>query len=162
MAGHGGRRIGSGRRPTPESGRWLDGGIDHRGRPGAGERPVPRVSVPVEPPDGLTPAELVVWRVHADAAIAAGTLTPATAAEFATLCTLDVQAQKILDEWQVEGITDRGIRLASAWRAMIARLENKRRSFCLAPLGKPLAPVAAEPGDGFGDFDERPRIVKSA
>jgi len=161
MQGKGGSRLGSGRKPKPFIGRSLDGGIDKKRRPDTVEPPKPAPSGPVEPPDGLTSAELDCWRRHAPAAVAAGTLTPATAAEFATLCVIDVFAQRILDEWQVEGLSDRGMRLAREWRALVVRLENKRRSFCLAPLGKPLAPVAVEPGDGFGDFDH-PRIVKRA
>ena len=160
----GGGRIGAGRKPKAPGARRLDGGLDRRTskrRP----LPVPAPTADVDPPDTLTTAELAVWLTNAPAAVAAGTLTTATLDDFAAMCALEVEMSAVLIERRDAGWTARGLALAREYRALVVRVESKRRSFCLSPIGKALPPPRPAPGDddgdGFADFD-RPRLIKGA
>jgi hypothetical protein len=117
-------------------------------------------TVVVEPPDTLTPGELAAWLVNAPHAAAAGTLTAATADDFAALCALEVEMVAVLAERRLEGWTNYGLALAREYRGLVTRVENKRRAFRLAPMGKEMVASAA-PADDFSEFDG-PRLVKGA
>lgn len=153
----GGARIGAGRKPKPARARWLDGGVDRRGpRPEAPPAPAPIAEVPV--PSGLTPSELAAWLVNAPLALEARTLTPATADEFASLCTLEAEMADVLLERRQEGWSEHGLALAREFRGLVQRVEAKRRAFRLAPMGKEMVPPEA-PKDEWAEFDG-PRLVR--
>ena len=153
----GGARVGAGRKAKGERARWLSGGADKRGpKPATVPEPAPVASVDV--PAGLTPAELAAWLVTAPHALAARTLTPATADDFTALCALEVEMAAVLTERRAEGWTARGLALAKEYRGLVQRVEAKRRAFKLAPMGKEM--VAADPPkDEWAEFDEAPQTT---
>lgn len=155
----GGARIGAGRPQKEETRRALDGGIGRRSVPG---QPVDVAPLePIEAPDSLTPAELAVWITTAPLALAARTLIDGTADDFAVLCQLEVEMAAVLSERRQEGWSTRGLALAREYRGLVTRVENKRRAFRLAPMGREMvAPVPV--GDDFAEFDAGPRLVKGA
>lgn len=153
----GGARAGAGRPPKDGRERWLDGGADKRGsKPSPPMEPGPIADVEV--PDTLTPGELATWLVNAPYALAARTLTPATADEFADLCALEVEMAAVLVERRAEGWTNHGLALAREYRGLVQRVEAKRRAFRLAPMGKEMV-APEQPKDEWAEFDG-PRLVK--
>jgi len=146
--GSGGGRLGGGQKPKTAREKWL------AGRPDS-ETPAPRPRAdPLPPPATLTPAERDYWRTWAVHAAHAGTLTTATAYDFAVLVSLAVEADELLLARRAAGWDEDGLRLSSAYRQVVQRLEVKMRSFLLAPFGRPM-PVDAPTGggDGFTEFD---------
>jgi hypothetical protein len=136
----GGRRAGSGRKPLTAVERELTGNAGHRGRvlthPGAVHVPVVAPIVGVEPPDDLTSVERQVWVDLAPHAIAARTLTPATALTFRMLC-----RNVVLEQVLATG-NDRG---GPNHRGILQRVESELARFCLAPFGKAIYEADAEP-----------------
>jgi hypothetical protein len=51
------------------------------------------------------------------------------------------------------GWTDEGMRLATAYRGMVQRVEAKMRGFKLAPIGKEMTDAEAKPVDPFAEFE---------
>lgn len=153
----GGYRLGAGRKAKDATARALDGGVDNRRPQKVQPVDVSPLSA-VQPPSTLSPAELAVWTTAAPAALAARTLIDGTADDFAVLCQLEVEMAEVLQERRLEGWSTRGLALAREYRGLVTRVENKRRAFRLAPMGREMvAPVPV--GDDFAEFDG-PRLVK--
>lgn len=145
----GGARIGAGRPRNSERENWLAGQARK-----TGEAPLPPAPLPpVDVPEGLPDAERAIWLELAPHALAARTLTVATAGDFAALCRLEVEAAGVLEARRIEGWNRKGLEFAKEWRSLVQRLENKRRAFRLAPMGKPMETPVAAPEDPFGEFD---------
>lgn len=162
--GSGGMRLGSGRKSKDGRLLHLHGGKDrlHRGKPV--ELPP---SAPVDPPKGLTEAQMRVWQELAPHAVAAHTLTPGTAGSFADLCRAIVTRDAMLAKIEEDGWTfikvsvdGAGVEhqelkkhpLTSDQRGWEQRVEAGRARFRLAPMGKELVPTA-KPEDPFAEFD---------
>jgi hypothetical protein len=105
--------------------------------------------------------ELAAWLVNAPFAVAAHTLTPATADDFVALCSLEAEMAQVLAERREEGWTSRGLALAKEYRGLVQRVEAKRRAFRLAPMGKAMTEPAPAVTDDFEEFDG-PKLVKPA
>jgi hypothetical protein len=146
----GGARLGAGRPRNDDRARWLGGDAGRRSETHA-PRPLPPIQ-PVDAPTDLTPEEVAIWERWAPLAQAERTLTPGTVGDFAALCRLEVEMAAVLLERRTEGWTKRGLSLAKEYRGLVTRVENKRRAFRLAPMGKPLEPAEA-PKDEWAEFD---------
>jgi hypothetical protein len=151
----GGQRVGAGRPRKTEAARWLGGNAGRRRAAAPAARPtVPSTPLPPVPiPAGLSGAEQAVWQRDAPLALAARTLTPGTAADFAVLCALEVEMVEVLAARREEGWTTRGMFLAKEFRGLVQRVEAKRRAFKIAPMGKEMVPPEA-PKDEWSEFDE--------
>lgn len=113
----------------------------------------PKVHAAVGRPE-MPEAEAAVWDQWAEHARLAGTLTPATVEDFRDFCELVVEVKAIRDERRAEGYSSRGLALAREYRALMVRVEAKRRAFRLAPMGKPMESGPAVPDDPFSEFDQ--------
>jgi hypothetical protein len=87
-------------------------------------------------------------------ALANGTLTPATAGDFAVLCSLQSDLPDLLAERRAERWSAKGLALAKEYRGMVQRLEAKRRAYMLGAMGKPMPEAAVEVVDPFAEFDQ--------
>lgn len=145
--GSGGTRIGAGRKPWKNQARVVAGGGDTTAATPEPRtlNPEPRSSEPskVARPK-LSPAVRAVWDALAPQAVAQGTLVPATAFEFRTLCELAVEQKRCLKAYEAEGFTDLGMKMGAHYRGLTQRLETKLRAFRLAPMGRELAPPAGK------------------
>lgn len=156
----GGLRVGAGRKPFDSALRVLHGG--HR-RQVVKHAPV----VPVDPPNGLTEVELRAWYTEAPHALAAKTLTPGTAAEFADFCRTVVREREMWRQIERDGFTYLKVTIDGAGQehqeikahplmsratALMVRIEQKRVKFRLAPMGKEITPVEP-PKDEWAEFD---------
>lgn len=88
--GHGGARVGAGRKPKSDAERAITGNPGRRGRllehPSAGQVPQLAPVDEFDAPDELTTDERNVWLKFAPMAFANGTLTRASAHGFVLLC----------------------------------------------------------------------------
>ena len=144
--GSGGARVGAGRkskRPPSSRGRCNTAPSMPHAEP---------FEVELAPPVTLSPAEHAVWVALAPHARRAGTLEPSTAADFAVLVSLVVEARELLEARRAAGWSDRGFTLATHYRQVVQRLEAKMRGFLLSPIGKPIRPPVVAP-DEFAEFD---------
>jgi hypothetical protein len=89
----------------------------------------------VDPPDDLTSEERLTWLTLAPHALAARTLTPATAVAFRMLCRNVVLEQILATGGERGGANHRGI---------LQRVDAELARFCLAPFGKAIYEVEAE------------------
>jgi len=148
----GGRRAGSGRKPKTRLEKEVTGNPGHRGRvlPGPGAGVVLVVAAPstVDPPDDLPVEERAVWVVLAPHAIAARTLTPATALGFRMLC------RNVVLEHTLATGEDRG---GPNHRGILQRVDAELAAFCLRPFGKPIyeAEPVATPANPLEKFLKR-------
>jgi len=151
--GHsGGTRVGAGRPPREDSERWLRGSGK---APKTAGKPAQVVASALMPaPTGLNLAEAAVWNDLAPFALAARTLTPATAGDFVVLCRLEVEMVDVLAERRVEGWSSKGLALAKEYRGLVQRSEAKRRAYSLGAMGRPIIEAAAEVVDPFAEFDQ--------
>ena len=163
--GSGGRRVGAGRKSKGARVLDLHGGRDRKPKPLVVDVPVE----PVDPPKGLTKAQLAAWRALAPHALAARTLTPATVGSFVDLCQAIVLRDSLLATIEEQGwtfrkaiLSDEGEELSveikkhplvSDQRGWEQRVEAGRARFKLAPIGKEIA-APAKPADPFAEFDE--------
>ena len=106
--------------------------------------PVETPAAPVVAPVGLSAKVLAVWAREAPYALAAGTLTPATAEAFALFCRSVVLEVKLSKGQTAGGPSHRGV---------IAIVTAGRLRFGLSPNGKPIAKPAAV-ADPFAEFDQ--------
>lgn len=154
--GSGGLRIGSGAKPDDERSRSLRG--RQRRTRLASPAPAELARDLTQPPSELSNAEKRIWLELAPHAVAAGTLTVATAGDFCTLVQLTIEAAELLAARRVAGWTDEGRALSTAYRQVVLRQEAKLRGFQLAPIGKPMShgmPLE-ESSDPFAEFDTPP------
>lgn len=146
--GSGGTRVGAGRKPWKQQARVVQGGDASAGghaEPKA-QNPEPAtktLATAVVRPK-LSPAVRAVWDALAPRAVEQGTLVPATAYEFRTLCELAVQQRECLKACQEEGFTEYGLKIGTHYRGLTQRLEGKLRAFKLGPMGKEIAAPAGE------------------
>ena len=136
----GGARIGSGRKPKARRLHAVHGTTPETSTTTSSTAP----AAPIEPPKGLTTTERAVWQCLAPQATAAGTLVPATAADFRELVRLHVHVERTHAEFLRAGWNEYGLKLERAYRGAVQRLEAKMRAFRLAPIGKEIAPPADE------------------
>lgn len=164
MGGFGsGGAAGTGRKPKAGHAARLHGSRRHTAQVQSG--PLPSV----EPPAGMSEGEAAVWSELAPHALAARTLTPATARRLWLLCkaiTMEasMSAQLHAEGWTYERVTIDGAGqehteqkanpLCDKQRAMMQRVEAGLAAFRLAPVGKELAP-ASQPDDPFDEFEPR-------
>jgi hypothetical protein len=125
----GGRRPGAGRKPKSASARVLTHPSSLPPAPAAPEIPL----VPVEPPPTLTGDPLQIWRDQAPHALAARTLTPASAQAFARYCRLVAQEQHEAQSSAVNGANHRGL---------VRQINALELQFLLAPNGRPMGGAA--------------------
>lgn len=148
--GSGGRRINSGPARTVGSVRWHR---EQRQARKAGAQPSSvAVVVPasVEAPGGMPADQRAVWDALSPHALAAGTLTTATALAFAELCEHIVVKRSMYVE-------DAG---GTKYRGMAALVTGGLARFRLHADGKPVQQPAT-PEDPFAEFDG-PVLVKRA
>jgi hypothetical protein len=146
----GGARIGAGRKPKDEALKALHG--SRRRTAAALLPPLVPADVPmpvVDPPASLTGPALAVWHELAPFALAARTLTAATAAAFVMLCRA-VALERALARSREKG--------GSNHRGVMQRCEIGLTRFGLAPIGKPVTSPAAPPPDPFTEFDTPPAL----
>lgn len=146
--GSGGFRVGSGRKSKKSK-------RDHRRTAGHDTLTDPLEVLP--PPASLSPAEQAIWIALAPHATTAGTLGPETAVDFGVLASLAVEAAELLQARRAAGQSDQGLKLATAYRQTVLRLEAKMRGFKLSPVGKPINPPVA-PADPFEEFYAMPAL----
>jgi hypothetical protein len=134
----GGARVGAGRKPLKAVEKDVMGNPGRRARvlahPGAGHVAVVAPIVGVEAPEDLTSEERAVWVSLAAHALAARTLTPATALGFRVLV-----RNVVLEHYLATG-EDRG---GPNHRGILQRVDAELLRFCLAPFGKAI--YEAEP-----------------
>jgi hypothetical protein len=151
--GHsGGARVGGGRPKKSEAARWLEGTA--KATKVAGKPAQVAASTLMPAPSGLNLAEAAVWNELAPFALAARTLTPATAGDFLVLCRLEVEMADVLAERRVEGWSSKGLALAKEYRGLVQRSEAKRRAYSIGAMGRPIVEAAAEVVDPFAEFDQ--------
>jgi hypothetical protein len=134
-AGSGGARVGSGPKPGDEP---------------VGDSPADDVQMPAD----LMDEERIEWEEMAPHALAAGTLTQASAGAFRDLCELIAFRRWVLREIRAMGLTEIDVsvdgagvehqkreknKLIAEYRGLMQRVETGRRSFKVAPIGKPMA-----------------------
>ena len=78
------------------------------------------------------------------------------AEDFVVLVALSVEASELLAARRAAGWTAHGFKLATAYRGVVQRLEAKMRGFKLAPIGKPIRPLASTEPDPFAEFFDPP------
>lgn len=148
----GGRRAGSGRKPKTALEKALGGNAGHRARvlpgPGAGQVPVTAPIAPVAVPAVVTMDADQVWAELSPFALAARTLTPATALAFRVLCR-NVALEQMLAAGPEKG--------GANHRGMIQRIDAELGAFNLRPFGKPIyeAEVEAKPANPLAEFLKR-------
>ena len=151
--GSGGARVGAGR---PRKNREEAKLAGSRQRPS--RRPSTRhASAPVERPADLPQGQAVVWDALAPHAIAAATLTQATAWAFRDLCEAIVLKRAVVSRIGRDGIMLTGGAggahpLLSRHVALMVRVEAGLARFGLIPVGKAVADED-EPTDEFEEFD---------
>jgi hypothetical protein len=140
--GHGGRRIGAGRKPKNKTAKLLQ----HPSAPA-----ITGAAGPIEPfgpPDHLSAEELATWLTQAPHALANRTLTRATALAFERYCKVVVLEQNEAKSSARGGANHRGL---------LKQVNSYELQFMLAPVGKamPLTDVrpagmsADDPDDAF-------------
>jgi hypothetical protein len=168
MGGHGGKRIGAGRKPKSKKERWLAGNagkvnlalVTHR-PPVSTPQDVPAAEpLPEVPSPLLTPSEADLWAQWAPRARARGTLVPETEPGFAQLCEVASKAAKLWSWIDTVGLMfetvtvdgsgqeHRELRkhpLLTEWRGLEARKEMMLARYGLTGDGK--VPASAEAGD---------------
>ena len=153
----GGPRAGCEKPRLVGSVRWR---LEQRRARASGAVAVPAVPAAVRKPRHLSAAHAAIWDTLAPHAVAAGTLTPATAWAFAQLCDLIGLSHAVRQRIGRDGLMDAdgAHPLLARHVAFVVRVEAGLTRFRLQPLGKPLAvPDAAV--DPFAEFD-RPRVVQ--
>jgi hypothetical protein len=153
--GSGGLRVGAGRKPKGRAEAWLGGDAGKRGRGKAKPKaaPVTLIAAPRDLPED----QRAVWNELAPHACARRTLTDQTVAAFRDLCEAIVWKRRLFTG--IESLTvatPTGIKahpLIAQHRGMMQRVEAGMLRFCLAPMGKELAPAEA-PKDEWSEFDE--------
>ena len=149
--GSGGARVGSGPARQVGSTRWRQEQRRRREAAGADAPLVPDAPLVVDKPAGLSAAEVAVWDRLAPHALAAKTLTPATAEAFAFGCYMVVLEREL-----------RATRPGGPdHRMLLIRVEAFNARFRLAPMGKEM-PQVEEPKDDFAEFDQPLTLVKGA
>jgi hypothetical protein len=157
--GHGGRRVGSGRKP--KSGATIIGIDGQRRSTSRAESPAPGLATDekeqlLEPPKDLPKQAAAWWRKFAPHAVSERTLTPATAHGFAELC----MRKSIVDALD-RRIRRLGIGSVDALsylkerRGQSGQLTASLKDFKLEAFGKPA--VAEKPkgsGSQWGSFGQ--------
>ena len=153
----GGARAGCEKPRLVGSVRWRR--EQHRAR-ASGAVAVPAVPAAVRKPRHLSAAQAVIWDTLAPHAVAAGTLTPATAWAFAQLCDLIGLSHAVRQRIARDGLMDAdgAHPLLARHVAFVVRVEAGLTRFRLAPMGKAIA-APEEAADPFAEFD-RPRLVQ--
>lgn len=105
-----------------------------------------------KPPKRLSDPEKAIWGELVGLAVAAGTLTAATAMAFADLCTFIVVERQLRESALAAYGSDH--------RGVIKQVEMLRARFRLVPDGKPVV-IDAAPADEWAEFDG-PQLVKGA
>ena len=150
----GGMRAGAGRKKAGTEESALHG----RSRARLPSVPVAsRVAVPM--PEDLSEAERVIWARLMPLAMAAGTLTPETAAAFRDLVTSIEIRDRMMATIEADGWTCKhGLHdtiaahpLVARWQTQVSRADHGMFRFGLAPVGKP---IAREAPDEWSRFDE--------
>jgi len=153
--GHGGRRVGAGRKPKSSLEHALTGDPGHRGRvlPHPSAVPVPGVA-PIDEfdaPDDLTSEERNVWLELAPFAFKNRTLTRATSYTFRLLCR-NIVAERALRESVLT-------RNAADHRGLMREINTRLLQFQLAPCGKAILTADAEEATPVSKLD---RFTKRA
>jgi len=135
--------------------------------------------VAVSKPKDLPAGQSSVWKALAPHALAARTLTPATAWHFRELCEAIVLKRDMARILDADGLMQNRLStkmdetgggeqvfeskahpLIARWTALLVRVEAGLTRFRLAPMGKELAPVEEPVADPFSAFDEPLMLVK--
>jgi hypothetical protein len=121
-------------------------------RKGEGQ-PAPAVPPPVAvaKPVDLSAGQSAIWDLLAPHALAARTLTVATAEAFAMGCRVMVLEREVFA--LKPGRPDH--------RMLLVRVEAFLQRFRLSPMGKEM-PAVEEPEDAFSEFDQPLTLVKGA
>jgi len=177
--GSGGVRLNAGR-PRQAGSVRQQRHLRHTGKPAAPvvtvRRPPP---VAVSKPKDLPAGQSSVWKALAPHALAARTLTPATAWHFRELCEAIVLKRDMARILEADGLMQNRLStkmdetgggeqvfeskahpLIARWTALLVRVEAGLTRFRLAPMGKELAPVEEPVADPFSAFDEPLMLVK--
>ena len=126
--GHGGLRVGAGRKPKSRILRAVTGHPGHRSEPTIEGQPlVPAAVADCPAPGRLTREAREVWLELAPFALANRTLTPSTSLTFALLC------ENICREREVAASEDRH---GASHRGLIREVNTRLLQFQLAPCGK--------------------------
>ena len=178
--GRGGARPNSGPARTPGSVRYLRE-QRLRGKPAPAAKPKARRPpvVAMAKPKGIPAGQSSVWEALAPHALAARTLTPATAWHFRELCEAIVLKRDMARILEADGLMQNRLStkmdetgggeqvfeskahpLIARWTALLVRVEAGLTRFRLAPMGKELAPVEEPVADPFSAFDEPLMLVK--
>lgn len=147
--GHGGARVGAGRKPKKAT------VVSMSGRPFVatlGPAPADAASSPLAtPPEGMREAEAAVWRELAPHAIAQMTLVPGTLRGFRELCEHVVMKQSIADTIAAAGPATSGMdALLRHYAKLAQRVDASLARYRLTAQGKPeptavVKPKAASP-----------------
>jgi hypothetical protein len=162
--GSGGMRVGAGRKSKDQATAALHGSKGRVERAQSQPLPLEHVSIP-----GDLPAEqATVWAELAPHALAARTLTQATAGAFRDLCEAVVLKRALLKRIEFDGLTYQKVSVDGAGvehvevkahplltqhRGMMQRTEAGYARFRLAPIGKEIAAAVADV-DPFDSFDD--------
>jgi hypothetical protein len=147
----GGARVGSGRKPKTAAAHIFAGTARGSHKEAAKAPALPAEFV--HEPASLSREGAEVWRGLAPYAMAARTLTAATAEDMRELCEMVVEMRAVLVERRKEGWSDQGMRLAKEYRGLVQRVEAKMRGFRLSPVGKEMAEAAPKVVDPWAEFD---------
>lgn len=131
----------------------------------------------VDKPSDMSAAQSSVWDALAPLALAARTLTPATAFALQQLCKIIVLEQRMADEIDAKGLTtaaldtqmdpdgggsqsiqEKAHPLLSRQAALLVRIEAGLTRFGLAPMGRPMAEPES-PADEWAEFDQPLALV---
>lgn len=158
--GSGGARVGSGRKKKSDAAKVFHGTATRRERKRRSRGVSPSAQPAVAMPDDLSVDERKIWRKLAPHALAAGTLTQATALAFRHLCEAIVLKRLMLAEIKEYGCSSIDVDakltanpLLTQYRSMLQRVETGMMKFMLAPLGKSTLPEE-KPEDPFAAFDD--------
>lgn len=175
--GSGGRRPGAGRKPKSKRERKVQGSR-HRTRArdaGVPETPASKDPARVTRPRDLEPIARAVWDKLAPHAIAAGTLTVATAYAFQRVCELESRRRRMETQIDLDGLMvsvvevdektgarfsigePRAHPLIGHERQLQQRVEAGFAKFAIAPNGKSLM-SEPEKTDPFAEFDGPPDL----
>lgn len=165
--GHGGKRLGSGRKPHTRRERWLGGKAGHRSLTLVTPEPIAGGEVASEPagaiPGDLKVAESAYWQKWAPLARARGMLHVGTVPGFVLLCQWAALADDLIECVRTRGYEQEKVTIDGAgqehreykansllaqWRGLSARVEQGMARYGLTADGKIPA------GEGAGDSED--------
>lgn len=165
--GHGGARVGAGRKPKTRRERWLGGNAGGRGalslvRPEGDDIVTADPAVAKDVPAMLTADEATYWALWAPSALARGTLTEHTRPGLVLLCQVARRAALLWSQIESQGLVFEKVTVDSAaqehhepkahpllshYRGLVQRAEQLMARYGLASDGKIPIGEAVRPED---------------